>query len=244
MFNVLHKKDTLIPQLGMEELHIWKAETEELDLLEECLSILSEEELRKADYFKFKEARNQYITSQGLLRIILANYLGITPEKVKIERQPKGKPYSLNDKSLFFNISNSVGMCVLAFSRESEVGIDIERKRLLEDIQDLINKNFTTSEIRFITRNSEETLERFFRFWTIKEAYLKAIGEGMRLTPDNLEFVIDRNNVKLVSRKGVFEYEDWILKEIKPSKDFVGTVVYQNSNCSITNISYRGFINN
>lgn len=244
MNNTLHKDDTIIHQLGLEEVHIWKVETGESGLLEECQSVLSEEELKKTDFFKFKEARIQYIISQGLLRILLAKYLEITPEKVKVGRHPKGKPYSLDDKSLFFNISHSGGMCVFAFSRECEVGIDIERKRELTALQGLISKNFTASEIRFITRNPEEELERFFRLWTIKEAYLKAIGEGMRLTPDNPEFAIDRNNVKLVSKKGVFEFEDWILKEFKPSDDFVGTIVYQKASCSITEISYTNFNNN
>ncbi|MCP3931880.1 MAG: 4'-phosphopantetheinyl transferase superfamily protein [Bacteroidetes bacterium] len=223
----------MIHQLGFEEVHIWKIESGESALLEQCQSILSKEELEKTDFFKFKEARIQYIISQGVLRILLANYLKITPQKVNIGRKPKGKPYSLDDKSLFFNMSNSEGLCVFAFSRESEVGIDVEKKRKLADLQDMINRNFTASEIQFIKRNPEEELERFFRFWTIKEAYLKAIGEGMRLTPDKLEFTIDRNTVKLLSREGIFEFEDWVIKEFKSGDDFVGTIVYQNANCKI-----------
>ena len=96
----------------------------------------------------------------------------------------------MNDRALFFNSSNSGGLCVFAFSRDGEVGIDIEKKRQVSNLEDLISRNFTSSEIQFIKKDPEDVLDRFFRFWTIKEGYLKAIGEGMRLTPENLEFRI------------------------------------------------------
>jgi len=244
MYDFLPMDEGLIQQLGLDEVAIWKVITKDPMLIEECRSVLSKDELKRADVFKFEKTRIQYIASQGVLRFLLSYYLGIPPERVSIGRHPKGKPFSLDDESLFFNASNTDGLCVYAFSRESEVGIDIEKKRKLTGLQDLINKNFTTSEIRFIKQNPEEELERFFRYWTIKEAYLKAIGEGMRLTPDNLEFKIEQNNVKLVSIKGIFEFEDWILKEFKPTENFVGTIVYKKSSCGIKEKWYAGFKNN
>ena len=244
MKNTLSKYDSMIHPLGIDEVHIWKVKIERSELFYECKSILSDLELKKADFFKFSKDSNQYIISLGTLRILLSNYLGISPLKVKLGRHSKGKPYSLDDRSLFFNMSNSGGLCVFAFSRDSEIGVDIEKKRNLSDLQDLIKKNFTSSEIKFITQDQNKKLERFFRFWTIKEAYLKAIGEGMRLTPDNLEFSIERNKIKLVSRKGMFEYEDWILKEFQPSDDFMGTIVYQNAKCNITEKWYSNYKNN
>ena len=244
MYDFLPMDEGMIQQLGLDEVYIWKVTTQDPMLIQECRSVLSKDELKRADIFKFEKAKIQYIASQGVLRFILAYYLGIPPERVSIGRHPKGKPFSLDDESLFFNASNTDGLCVYAFSRENEVGIDIEKKRKLTGLQDLINKNFTASEILFIKQNPEKELERFFRYWTIKEAYLKAIGEGMRLSPDNLEFKIEQNNVKLVSIKGIFEFEDWILKEFKPTEDFVGTIVYKNSSCGITEKWYAGFNNN
>ncbi|MCH8318662.1 MAG: 4'-phosphopantetheinyl transferase superfamily protein, partial [Bacteroidetes bacterium] len=132
------------------------------------------------------------------------------------------------------------------FCRDQEVGIDIEKIRNLPDLNELIEKNFTSSEIVYIKRNvfqrrghvtsplknkknERDMLKRFFQFWTIKEAYLKAIGEGMRLSPDKLEFAIESGNIKLRSVKGIFEQEDWLFKEVAPGDNYVGTLAYKGS---------------
>jgi len=226
-------------QLNRNEVQIWKVVIDDPIVLEDCKAVLTEAELKRADFFKFEGGKNQYIVSQGMLRILLSSYLNIPFNQVKIGRHPKGKPYSLDDSSLFFNTSNSGGLCVFGFSRDGEVGIDLEKFREVDELEDLIARNFTTTEIAYIRKKPEEELSRFFRFWTIKEGYLKAIGEGMRLTPDNLEFRIDRDKVTLISKKGIFEYDDWILDEFTPCDGFTGTIVYKNDKATITQNWYK-----
>jgi len=234
----------MIQKLNLNELQIWKVRTSEANVLEECKSVLSENEIKRAHFFNFEEARDQYIISQGMLRMLLAYYLDVSTKDVEIGRHDKGKPYSLNDGSLFFNSSNSGGLCVFAFSRDGEVGIDIEKKRQVSNLEDLISRNFTSAEIQFIKRNPSDVLDRFFRFWTVKEGYLKAIGEGMRLTPENLEFRIERNKVSLISKKGIFEYDDWVLSEFSPCEGFAGTVVYKNPGSAIVQSWYKDLKSN
>ena len=135
-------------------------------------------------------------------------------------------------------MSNSGNLIVIAFSRDSEVGIDIEKIRPLPDLDDLIHKNFTSSEIKFITSRTEEKINRFFRFWTVKESYLKATGEGMRLRPDNIEFTMDNEKIRQLSLKGVFEQEDWNFKEFSMGKGYVGTVTYVLDNTVIKQLQY------
>ena len=158
---------------------------------------------------------------------------------VKLGRRKKGKPYSIDNPNLNFNISNSGKAAVIAFSYDSEVGIDIEQIRHLPDLDELITRNFTTSEIKFITAKAEEKVRRFFRFWTVKESYLKAIGEGMRLTPDNLEFAIENGSIRLLSVKGVFEQEDWNFKEFSTYTDYVGTITYGQDNSAIRIMEFK-----
>lgn len=234
----------MIRKLNLNELQIWKVRTSEASVLEECRSVLTEAELKKSRFFKFEDARDQYIISQGMLRTLLAYYLDVSTKEVEIGRHDKGKPYSMNDGALFFNSSNSGGLCVFAFSRDGEVGIDIEKKRQVSNLEDLISRNFTSSEIQFIKKNPADVLDRFFRFWTIKEGYLKAIGEGMRLTPENLEFRIERNKVSLISKKGIFEYDDWVLSEFSPCEGFVGTIVYKNPGSAIVQSWYKDLRSN
>lgn len=225
--------------LQKNEIHLWGISLNSTDsFLETCKAALTDAERNRISYFSFKQVQNSYVISQGGLRLLLSSYLQIAPQHIQIKKHNKGKPYTADDTTLCFNISNSGKYCVYAFSRAGEVGIDIEEIRSLPDIDELIDKNFTEKEKIYIAKNKNE---RFFKFWTIKEAYLKAIGEGMRLTPDSLEFAVENGNYKLEAVKGIFEQEDWLFQDIKPMDNIVGTVTYKGRQ---TKISEMRFLSN
>lgn len=221
--------------LKENDLHIWQVSfLSNPALLELCKSVLSSEDLEKSKWLKFEKDQNKYLISQGVLRLLLADYININSSKILISRHNKGKPFAKNDKSLFFNMSNSGNLCVYAFTRNSEVGIDIEEKRSLLDLEDLIRKNLTKNEIEYINKKPDEKINNFFRFWTMKEAYLKAIGEGMRLTPDKIEFSIEKKNIRLINQHALNDNEDWLIKEFFPKTSYFGTLVYKNEQTKIS----------
>ena len=189
-------------------------------------SALSEFERDRLAFFAFENVKRNYTVTQGILRLLLANYLEIRVHEVEMGRRDKGKPFCKNDETLYFNVSNSGEFCVFAFSRENEVGIDLEQIRPMSDLDELINKNFTLNEQVFIRKSGEDTLRRFFFFWTIKESYLKAIGEGMRIEPHKLEFSIQQNRIQLMEVNGFTDYDNWIFKEIPFSSEYVRTLTY------------------
>ena len=216
------------PPLLKNELHIWTVSLEPgEEFIEKCKSALSEGERNRIDWFSFPQVQNNYVISQGVLRSILAGYLNIEPSQIQLSKHAKGKPFVTNDTSLFFNLSNSGKKAVFSFSRDNEVGIDLEMIRTLPDLEELIQKNFTPAESNYISKVAEEKLKRFFQFWTIKESYLKAIGEGMRLTPDNLEFCIENDVIKYLGAKGFHDPADWLFKRFDIEDNYVGTLVYQ-----------------
>ncbi len=215
--------------LSNSDVHIWQVSLEpDQNKLDLCKSILDMETMQKVGWFKFEDDQNKYIICQGILRLLLADYLNIQTSKIIISRQKKGKPFVANENPVYFNMSDSGNICVYAFTKFNELGIDIEEKRNLPDIDELIQTNLTKLEIEYINKKPAEKSNNFFRFWTIKEAYLKAIGEGMRLTPDKLEFSIDRKSIKLHSQLGIYNQEDWIIKEFIPKTSYFGTLVYKN----------------
>jgi 4'-phosphopantetheinyl transferase len=225
-------------ELHAGEIHLWTVSNNSSNqFLEQCKFALTPSELERSTFFKFKAAQESYIISQGGLKLLLSSYLNIEPHQVKFGRHSKGKPYSMDDPSLFFNISNSGNRVVYAFSRAGEVGIDLELIRPLPDLNELIEKNFSKKEREYIHKNADERLQRFFKFWTVKEAYLKAIGEGMRLTPDNLEFSIENGVFKLISVKGFYEQDDWIWENIYPGEQYVGTLTYLGKNTIISKVN-------
>ena len=219
------------PVLSKGEIHLWTASSE---IFSECHAALTDTEKSRIDYYKFHDAKNNFVVSQGGLRLLLSAYLDIAPKDLKIGRHNKGKPFSQDDYSLTFNISNSGNRVVYAISRAGEVGIDLEQIRPLPDLEELIDKNFTKNEAAYIRKMEEEKLARFFKFWTVKEGYLKAIGEGMRLTPDSLEFKVENGNYKLLEAKGFFEQVDWKIKNVFPADGFVCTLFYSQENALIS----------
>ncbi|HWY12932.1 MAG TPA: 4'-phosphopantetheinyl transferase superfamily protein [Bacteroidia bacterium] len=226
------------PTIEKNELYIWTVSLEQgEEFIEKCKSILNEVERSRIDWFSFPQVQNNYVISQGVLRAILAGYLNIEPNQIQLSKHAKGKPFVTNDTSLFFNLSNSGKKAVFSFSRNTEVGIDLEMIRTLPDLEELIQKNFTQKETEYIRKIEAEKLKRFFLFWTIKESYLKAIGEGMRLTPDNLEFIIESDDIKFLGAKGFDDPISWIFKKFYLEDNYVGTLVYQGESTIMRNLS-------
>jgi 4'-phosphopantetheinyl transferase len=175
-------------------LHIWKLKF--LDNLTDAqfqkgLSVLSEAERTKALRYKFRYLQEKYIQAQYHLRYLLGLYLDITPDEVEFILGEHGKPYLKNnsggsDFKLQFNISHSKDYSVLAFTKDREIGVDIEKideKSYLE----LADRFFSKKEKKLLHAHDsdiEAVKLGFYRLWTRKEAYLKAIGLGLHYPLD------------------------------------------------------------
>jgi 4'-phosphopantetheinyl transferase len=227
-----------VPDLLKGEIHLWTVSIGALkDQSDSLKSLLSEEEKRKVSFYKFEQTQLSYIVSQAVLRMLLSSYLDVKPADVKMEAHKKGKPYLIHDRSVFFNISNSYDLCVYAFSCDAEVGIDIEKIRDLTDIDQLIEKNLTRRERSYLIKDPAHKLNWFFRFWTFKESYLKAIGEGMRLTPENLEFSLEDRTIRLRSVNYGFDGTEWQFLEFSRAGNYTGALTYTGKGILIKEMS-------
>lgn len=232
-----HSESIQFPPLLKGELHFWTLPLHpEKDPVERMRMFLSPEEQKKASFFKFEPIQQNYIVTQAVLRLLLSAYLSIRPEEVTLGAQKKGKPYLISERCIYFNLSHSHELCVYAFSPDGEVGIDVEKIRDLPDIEQLIEKNLTPGERRYFSRDREQRLTRFFQFWTFKESYLKAIGEGMRLTPDKLEFSLEDGIIRLRSVNFGFEAADWLFKGFTREDSYTGTLTYTGGKSVIREI--------
>ena len=227
-----------VPDLLKGEIHLWTVSIDKLkEQADRLKSLLSEEEKRRVSFYKFEHTQLSYIVSQAVLRMLLSSYLDVKPADVKMGTHKKGKPYLIHDRSVFFNISNSYDLCVLAFSCDAEVGIDLEKFRDLPDIDQLIEKNLTRRERKYLLKDPENKLNWFFRFWTYKESYLKAIGEGMRLTPENLEFSLEDGAIRLRSVNYGFDGTEWQFMEFSRAGSYTGTLTYTGKGILIKEMS-------
>ncbi len=220
-------------------VQIWSLDLDAKDdVRSACLSALTDNEHKHIGYYKFKRVQENFIISQGGLRLLLSNYLNIPAKEVKLGKHKKGKPYSLDQPKLHFNMSNSGKKVVYAFSMDEELGIDLEQLRELHDLNELIRKNYTKKEQDYINKRADLVNFRFFKFWTIKEAYLKAIGVGMRIPPEQLEFTVLNGDYQLQSIQGVpidLDQDTWSFKHFTLENDsYVGTLAIKNPNTSLS----------
>lgn len=150
-------------------------------------SWLNEEELARAESFRFEVHRNRYLRGRGLMRALLGRRLGLDPAALAFAVGDKGKPSLVGD-STGFNLSHSEGRGVLAIGDLEHLGIDIEGYDRRVDHAGLARRCFRDPEIAWMESfPPDERHLGFFRIWTAKEARMKATGEGFQLAPKRIE---------------------------------------------------------
>lgn len=126
------------------------------------------------------DVKQHYLAAHTGLQTILAGYLGITPGEVEWQVGGHGKPFLAPDARLHFNLSHSSGANLLAVGG-MQVGVDIERIRPVSSQEGLARRYYTSAEQQELTNLSPQaSLERFFAFWTRKEAFVKLWGTGLQ----------------------------------------------------------------
>ena len=170
------------PPLQKDEVHVWRASLEEwsADEIERGLNILSSEEKARADRFLQAKHRERFITSHATLRVILTKYLPELWTPLRFHYNEYGKPHLANNSALQFNLSDSHSTALYAVARDQEVGIDVEYMGRDTRIDGIAERFFSPEEsTAFQKLPVEERLAGFYRLWTLKEAYVKAIGQGL-----------------------------------------------------------------
>ncbi len=121
------------------------------------------------------------------MRQILGRYLELPADRVELTYESKGKPRLAGSSTLCFNLSHSGDLALLAVTSGLEVGVDVEIVR--SDLQvDGLARFFTDAErTRILALSPGEKESTFFRWWTRKEAVLKAEGSGLSGGLDRLD---------------------------------------------------------
>ena len=167
----------------MDEVHVWQALLgSDVLSLESYRAILSEDEVARANRFHFKRDRTRFAAARGILRKLLARYLDRDPSLLRFAYNENGKPTLAGSDAgaVAFNLSHSHDRVLYAFTTGRRVGVDIERIRANASDIKIAERFFSKKEAASIAALSEAERSRaFFRYWTAKEAYIKARGEGL-----------------------------------------------------------------
>jgi len=214
-----------------KEVHVWRAF---LDLntlrIESLMGLLSVDELTRAGRFRFERDQKRFIVARGMLRNILGKYLGMNPHQLQFDYTAHGKPVLAADagyETLHFNLSHSGPFALYAVSRYQNIGIDIESVRDDVAVEQITRRFFSPGEIGSLEKTDPiKRTELFFQYWTRKEAFLKALGEGISFPMEHCDVSLMRGNgVSPVLLPGNYsESPRWYGQDLFPGNGYAAAI--------------------
>jgi 4'-phosphopantetheinyl transferase len=192
--------------LRRDEVHVvycWCERPVVARLRQEYLTLLSPDEHQRYERFYFDKDRRQFLVARTLLRTVLSHYAPIAPAAWQFQQVPGGKPVLVPPRGvppLRFNVSNTVQLVACAVTIEDEVGVDVEGGDRTINFK-IAGHCFADSECSVLDHapDDERKRELFLRFWTLKEAYIKARGLGLALPLTKFSFSLDAGSHPTIS---------------------------------------------
>ncbi len=223
-------------RLQEKEVHVWCAHleppAEQLVILERSLA---EEEIQRAARFRFRRHRRRYIAGRGILRVLTGSYLNMAPEEVVFSYSKYSKPF-LADHNLQFNLTHAESYALYAFCLTANVGIDLEKIRVLEDADNIAARFFAATEYaRFLSLPQEQKYEAFFACWTRKEAFIKAIGEGLSYPLADFDVAFEPGKTGQINsiRGSKLAAQRWSLFALSPIPEYAAALIVEGQEWQI-----------
>ena len=240
-FEEIWKEPPASIQLSADEIHLWRVDLGSNAIgnsPKECL--LSDDEIARAKKFHFSRDKDSFVRARAALKCILARYVPYLPNRIRFFYKPNGKPELLatqNNIGLNFNLSHSGDFAIIGVTLGRRIGVDVERYRTLEFLE-IARRYFSSSESRQLTALPPNELQNnFFACWTRKEAFLKALGEGIGvLLPHVSVTVAQFESPKLIEFQGNADASlRWSLADTQVSDGYAAALAFENGPVTIRN---------
>jgi 4'-phosphopantetheinyl transferase len=189
-----------------------------------CLAMLSQDERTRAGRFLLERHRRQFVIAHGLVRTALSRHVpAVSPDAWSFVTNRYGRPFIAGPQTespLFFSLSHTDGCVACVVSVNECVGVDVEatdRKCAHREIAEFV---FSPEEVGALCAlPPAELIDRFFDYWTLKEAYIKARGMGLHLPLDQFTMVIGPGGAVGISFAPGFDdtATRWTLTQASPS---------------------------
>lgn len=197
----------------------------------DLIELLDDAERARVARLVFERDQHRFIVGRARLRQLLAERLRALPEAIEFAYGGRGKP-ALGPRhagsDLRFNVSHCDDLAVYAFAHGREIGVDVEAIREMRDADDIAARFFASGEVAaYRTLDPRDRPAGFFNCWTRKEAFIKALGDGLHYELDRFEVSLDPDQPARILR-----VEDvpgdacgWCIDSFSPAPGFVGAVV-------------------
>ena len=195
------------------------------------MSLLSPDERDRAQRFRFDKDQISFIVCRATLRALLAQYSSRLPADIQFLYSEYGRPalpQSTDAAVVEFNVSHSDEIALLAFARGFRIGIDVEKVRSDFNPFEIAERFFSSAERKALSEvPANEQHEAFFRCWTRKEAFIKALGEVLSHPLDQFDVPIGPENPEalLATRPDEQEVRRWMLADVSLPDGYAAALV-------------------
>jgi 4'-phosphopantetheinyl transferase len=219
--------------LGGRNVHIWTVRVEASSAVAAQFElVLGPDEKDRAARFRFDNLRRSFVLARGTLRMLLGCYLDVAPASIQFKYGSKGKPALAAPACVDFNASHSGGLAVFAFTAGCEIGVDVEQIRPLQDIQSIADRFFCSEEAAdLMSLPADQRQHGFFLCWTRKEAYIKAIGDGLSAPLDGFRVTLHPSQparfIHLAHDTNLAQR--WTLHDLRLAPNYAAALAYRDS---------------
>jgi 4'-phosphopantetheinyl transferase len=236
-----------LPPLSGDTIHLWSARLDPPPWrVAELARLLDPDEQARAARFRFDVHRRRFTVGRGFMRSVVGAYLGVEPARLVWSYGPKGKPFLAEPPAgdpFHFNLSNSEELALLGVERVREIGVDVEYLRPLSDLEALARRFFSPGESETLLALPPELRVRaFFNCWTRKEAYLKAVGDGLSAPLNRFDVTLAPGEApRMLRLEGDAERAAcWSLYHLEPAAGYLGAVAIEGGGWQIAAWRWEG----
>lgn len=203
------------------------------DVAADLAALLSDGENARARRMLCEEAGRRFVVSHGALRKILGRYLDERPEQIRLVTDARGKPHlasPANVPTICFSLSHSGEFALCAVTKGRDVGVDVEQIHPVSAWREIAARYFSRHEREALCAVSpDRTIEAFFQGWTRKEAYSKALGQGVSRRWTQFSVSLSPGAVVELSGAGTKVGDDgrFTLCPLEPETGYVAAVAAQ-----------------
>lgn len=226
-----HKRMNRDISLADSEVHLWLAFYDQISdqkLHAAYRKLLSPAEMHQEARFYFDRDKRRYLVTRALLRTTLSRYASIGPKEWTFSTNAYGRPEISNAREkelcVSFNFSHTHSLIVLGVTKRSALGVDVENWKARAASIDIAERYFASREVTELrSALHDQRQRRFFEYWTLKEAYIKARGMGLSIPLDKFSFHYSRNGAVAMAIDPELddEPERWRFWQFCPAPDYL-----------------------
>ena len=211
--------------LGDADIHVWSIPLNVASAsLDRSTPLLSADERVRAGRFRFERDRNRYIAARAALRTLLGLYTDCSADQIEFTYAKNGKPFIKRERGglrPYFNISHSGSIALMAFCMSAEIGVDIEIVRDMPDAENIVRRFFAPEEAaQWMALPAELRTKGFFDCWTRKEAFVKALGDGLSMPLDEFQVEFGPGEPPTVRFRQQNGRRAWSIFDVTPLSEY------------------------